>query len=40
MMQSIAEHLEVPKEDAAVMLVGGLRKWLKDRNLARGAARS
>jgi hypothetical protein len=30
MMQSIAEHQEVPKEDAAVMLVGGLRKRCRD----------
>jgi hypothetical protein len=36
MMQSIGEHQEVPKEEAAVMLVGGLRKWCRDWNLATG----
>jgi hypothetical protein len=36
MMQSIGEHQEVSKEEAAVMLVGGLRKWHRDRNLAAG----
>jgi hypothetical protein len=34
MMQSVAEHQEVPKEEAAVMLVGGLRKRRGDQNLA------
>jgi hypothetical protein len=36
MMQSIKGHQEVPKEDVAVMLVGGLRKRHRDRNLAVG----
>jgi hypothetical protein len=36
MMQSIGEHQEVPKEEAAVMPVGGLRKRRRDRNLAAG----
>jgi hypothetical protein len=40
MMQSIGEHQEVPKEEAAVMLVGGLRKQRRDRNLAGGAYRN
>jgi hypothetical protein len=35
-MQSVAELQEVPKEEAAVMPVGGLRKWRRDRNLAVG----
>jgi hypothetical protein len=34
MMQSIGEHQEVPKEEVAVMPVGGLRKRCRDRNLA------
>jgi hypothetical protein len=34
MMQSIGEHQEVPKEEAAVMPVGGLRKRRRNRNLA------
>jgi hypothetical protein len=34
MMQSVAEHQGVPNEDAVVMLVGGLRKRRRDRNLA------
>jgi hypothetical protein len=33
-MQSVAEHQEVSKEDAAVMPVGGLGKRRRDRNLA------
>jgi hypothetical protein len=36
MMPSVGEHQEVPKEDAAVMPVGGLGKWRRDRNLASG----
>jgi hypothetical protein len=36
MIQSIAEHQEVPKEDAEVMPVGGLRKLCRDWNLAAG----
>jgi hypothetical protein len=36
MMQSVVEHQEVSKEEAAVMLVGGLRKHHGDRNLAVG----
>jgi hypothetical protein len=36
MMQSVAEHQEVPKEEATVMLVRGLRKWHGDWNLATG----
>jgi hypothetical protein len=36
MMQSIGEHQEVPKEEATVMLVGGLRKQCRDWNLAVG----
>jgi hypothetical protein len=35
-MQSIAEHQEVPKEEAAVMPVGGLRKWRRGQNLPMG----
>jgi hypothetical protein len=35
-MQSMEEHQEIPKEDAAVMPVGGLRKRRRDRNLAAG----
>jgi hypothetical protein len=34
MMQSVAKHQDVPKEEAALMLVGGLRKRHKDWNLA------
>jgi hypothetical protein len=34
MMQSIGEHQEVPKEEAAVMPVGGLRKEHRDQNVA------
>jgi hypothetical protein len=34
MMQSVGEHQEVPKEEAAVMLVRGLRKQRRDHNLA------
>jgi hypothetical protein len=34
MMQSIAERQEVPKEEAAVMLVGGRRKRCREWNLA------
>jgi hypothetical protein len=33
-MEPEAEHREVPKEEAAVMPVGGLRKRRRDRNLA------
>jgi hypothetical protein len=36
MMQSVAEHQKVPKEEAAVMPVRGLRKRRGDRNLAVG----
>jgi hypothetical protein len=36
MMQSAEEHQDIPKEDAAVMPVGGLRKRRRDRNLAAG----
>jgi hypothetical protein len=36
MMQSIGEYQEVPKEEAAVMPVGGLSKRNRDRNLATG----
>jgi hypothetical protein len=35
-MESEQEHQVAPKEDAAVIPVGGLRKWLMDRNLAAG----
>jgi hypothetical protein len=35
-MQSIAEHQEVPKEEAAAMPVRGLRKRCRDRNLTAG----
>jgi hypothetical protein len=35
-MQSAEEHQEIPKEDAAVMSVGGLKKRRRDRNLAAG----
>jgi hypothetical protein len=34
MMQSIEEHQKIPKEDAAVMLVGGPRKRHRVCNLA------
>jgi hypothetical protein len=34
MIQSIGDHQEVPKEEAAIMLVGGLRKRRRDWNLA------
>jgi hypothetical protein len=34
MMQSVAEHQGVPKEEAAVMPIGGPRKWCGDQNLA------
>jgi hypothetical protein len=34
MLQPVAEHEEVSKEKAAVILVGGLRKRRRDRNLA------
>jgi hypothetical protein len=36
MMQSVGEHHEVPKEEATVMPVGGLRKQHRDWNLATG----
>jgi hypothetical protein len=36
-MQSVEEHQEIPKEDAAVMLVRGLNKRRSDLNLAAGA---
>jgi hypothetical protein len=36
MMQSVEEHQEIPKEEAAVMPVKGLRKRRRDRNLAVG----
>jgi hypothetical protein len=32
----VEEHQEIPKEEAAVMPVGGLRKWRRDWNLAAG----
>jgi hypothetical protein len=35
-MQSVEEHQEIPKEDAAVMPVGEPRKRRRDRNLAAG----
>jgi hypothetical protein len=35
-MQSVEEHQEIPKEDAAVMPVGGRKKRRRDRNLAAG----
>jgi Zn-finger nucleic acid-binding protein len=34
MMQSVGEHREVPKGEAAAMPAGGLRKRRRDRNLA------
>jgi hypothetical protein len=34
MMQSVTEHQEVPKEEATLILVGGLRKGRGDWNLA------
>jgi hypothetical protein len=34
MLQSIEDHQEIAKKEAAVMLVGGLRKWRRVRNLA------
>jgi hypothetical protein len=39
MMQSIDEHQEMTKEDAAVMPVGEPRKWRRVRNLAAQRAR-
>jgi hypothetical protein len=33
-IESVTEHQETPKEDAAVMPVGGPRKWRRVRNLA------
>jgi hypothetical protein len=36
MMQSVAEHQEVPREDAAVMPVRGLRKQRRGRKQAAG----
>jgi hypothetical protein len=36
MMQSVAEHQEVPREDAAVIPVGGLRKQRRGRKQAAG----
>jgi hypothetical protein len=36
MMQSVAEHQVVSKEEVSVMLVGGLRKLCRDQNLAAG----
>jgi hypothetical protein len=36
MMQSVLEHQEVPKEEAIVMPVEGLRKRSRDQNLAAG----
>jgi hypothetical protein len=36
MVQSVAEHQEVCKEDAAMMLVGGQRKRRRDRILGMG----
>jgi hypothetical protein len=35
-MQSVEEHQEIPEEEAALMPVGGLRKWRRDWNLATG----
>jgi hypothetical protein len=35
-MQSVEEHQEIPKQEAAVMPIGGLRKRRRDRNLASG----
>jgi hypothetical protein len=35
-MQSVEEHQEIPKEEAAVMPIGELRKQRRDRNLAAG----
>jgi hypothetical protein len=35
-MQTIGQHREVPKEEVALMPVGGLRKRRRDRNLAAG----
>jgi hypothetical protein len=37
LMQSVGGHQEVPKEEAAVMPVGGLRKRRRDRNMGAGA---
>jgi hypothetical protein len=34
MMQSVKEHQEIPKGEGAVMLLGGLRKRRRVRNLA------
>jgi hypothetical protein len=36
MMQSVAEHQDIPKEEAAVMPVGGLSKQRGDQNLTAG----
>jgi hypothetical protein len=35
-MQSVEEHQEIPKEEAAVIPVGGLRKRRREQNLAAG----
>jgi hypothetical protein len=35
-MQPVAEHQEVPTEEATVMPTRGLRKWHRDWNLAMG----
>jgi hypothetical protein len=36
MMQSVVEHQEIPKEEASVVPIGGLRKWHEDYNLTTG----
>jgi hypothetical protein len=39
MMQSVGEHREVPKEEAAVRSSGALKKWHRGRHLASGRRR-
>jgi hypothetical protein len=34
MIQSVEGHQKVPKKETAVMPVGGLKKWRRDKNLA------
>jgi hypothetical protein len=36
MLQSVVEHQDVPKEEAALILVGGLREWRRDWNMTLG----
>jgi hypothetical protein len=40
MMQSVGDHQEVPKGEATMMPVRGLRKWSRDQNLAAGCCQN